>query len=312
MKSQGHSAQKRNRGLHRRIEFTEEGVTIVKWVTLAGVLAGASVLIGGGSALAATSPATALPPMTAWYWGGNGGITVDYSGSFVGFPFSQVPSSSVMASWGGVDNPAPLLWYAQHVNKTWLGFTLFGGKYTATLITKMKAATFVPSMVGGINSPGMSGGTSPTSTPSSVAPTSPSPAPTHSTTPSQSVQPIVSHTVVATPTHSVTPTHTSVPTSSTTTTAKPVATKTSPPAHTTHPSVSRSMSVTPPSAPVSPSNQAGVTYAQYRSHLAAETAPQHHHTAQAAKRTWIWAVAAGVILGGGAIAWRVWRHSGTF
>lgn len=227
----------------------------------------------------------------------------------VSFGFSRVPSSATVATWGGIDNPAPLLWYAQHVNKTWAGWVNFAGKYSPALVTKMETEHFAPQMVGGINPAGV---TSPTSTPSSVAPTSPSPAPTHSTTPSQSVQPIVSHTVVAKPTHSVSPTHTSVLTSSTTTTAKPVATKTSPPVHTTSPSVSRSMSVTPPSAPVIPSNQAGVTYAQYRSHLAAETPPQHHHTAQAANRTWLWAVAAGIIVGGGAIAWRVWRHGGTF
>lgn len=260
---------------------------------------GLAFSVGASPAWAATSPATGEPPMIAWYWGGNGGITVDYSGSFVGFPFSQVPSSSVMATWGGIDNPAPLLWYAQHVNKTWLGFTLFGGKYTATLIAKMKAQDFAPSMVGGINPPGMSGGTSPTSTQSSAAPTSPIPAPTHSTTPSQPVRPPVSHTVAPKPTHSATPTHAIVPTSSTTQPSKPVTAKASTTAHKTGPSISRSISATPPSGPVSPSNQAGVTYAQYRSHLAAETAPQHHHTAQASNRTWLWEVAAGVIVLGG-------------
>lgn len=162
----------------------------------------------GGAAAAAspawtgtgcTDPALGVgidAPMESWVWTGEtlwfqpGGQYAGYSESArpVAFPPGNYP-------WApGVDDPAPLLWYATHVpgGKAVLGsvFATCQG-YTPQLITAMNATGFAPSEVGGVNPTGVS---APATTTQQTQP-APSPAPipptpqTHSTQPSPQTQP---------------------------------------------------------------------------------------------------------------------------
>ena len=128
-------------------------------------------------------------PMESWVWTGEtlyfqpGGQYAGYSESArpIAFPPGNYPWTP------GVDNPAPLLWYATHVpgGEAVLGsvFATCQG-YTPQLIAAMTAAGFAPSEVGGVNPTGV---TAPAST---TQQTPPAPVPqTHSTQPSPQTQP---------------------------------------------------------------------------------------------------------------------------
>ena len=134
-------------------------------------LAAASALLLGfaAPAMAETSPAVGMPPLTEWVFNGSNidpGVDFDYSGNVVVFPIAT-NVSSVDAHWNGIDNPAPLLWYAKHVGPTWLGQSMMpqGVKYSPALIATMNAEGFAPSMVGGYNPPGITAGTVQTANP---------------------------------------------------------------------------------------------------------------------------------------------------
>lgn len=281
----------------------------MKWHMIAAATVAGVLLSGiGGTALAASSPAAGEPPLVAWIWSNSADeVAFDYSGNSIPFPFPAV-SAATSAHWGGLDNPAPLLWYAQHVDHNNLATMvkdvgqMFAGKYSAALMTKMKAEHFNPMMVGGIGFPPVSH-----SDPTSSQPTKP---PTHSITPSKPVKAPVSHTVAPKPTHSTAP-KSSKP--FTVTTPQPVTPIPKTAAHSTAPHSTQSAAPvstpTPgPSAPVQPSNQAGVSYAQYRHHLTAESAPKHHSGSTPGQRPWIWGIVAASVVGGGGVGlWR-WRQ----
>lgn len=290
------------------------------------VAASAIALVGAGSGsvFAASSPAAGEPPMVAWVWsppaaqGGSDGITFDYGGNMVGFPFPTV-SSGTSANWGGLDNPAPLLWYATHVDhnnprqmSNDLGQMFATGvQYSASLIQKMNDEHFAPSMVGGINpsgittdttpsSPSPAGSTSPVST---TPPVSSSPPSTQSSAPVSSTTPVITTRVT-----SVAP-HSAPVTSAAATTSHTVSPAVHPQTSTTVKAVVSTQTTSPSASPVAPSSQAGVAYPHYRQHLVAEAANGQHNHVPVGTGPWPWAVGAAVLVGGGAYGlWR-WRQT---
>lgn len=306
---------------------------------MSGILAGTAAL-GLGIALSGTAfaftnsqwtPPTSLNnPLVAWYWGGSADeVMFDYSGAFVTFPFPTVPSS-VSANWGGIDNPAPLLWYQQHVSpKGWLGWSMFGYgaginqhmPVSASLIAKMNADGFAPSMAGGYNVPGLTaGGSGEASSPSSLPPSSPTPTSSQSSTLTPSVSPAPTHSAAPRSSTSSAPTHSTAPTSSTQTppsSSAPVPTHSATAIPVTH-SVTPTTSKTPlsshsaviPTKPIAPPHQARPSYHHYRQALTAEAT--HLHGASApAPHPWPW-VGLGVVIvaGGGVGIWQWRRHHG--
>lgn len=297
-------------------------------------VAGAALLatLAGAPAVAATSPAVNEPPMTSWVWAGppqfpEPEVVFNFSGSFVPFPFpagnqNGAPSqgyATIDQGWGGFDNPAPLLWYAQHVNATWLGQSMFpaGVKYSPQLIAAMNAEHFAPSMVGGVNPPGI--------TTSSTAP-SPAPAPAPSPSPAPSAPSSSGSTgsgggssTSATASNPA-PSHTSAGSSSAGGTAAPR------PASGSAPTGSGSSAPAPASgsntAPASGSSATpgkpawpaaatqGPSLGQYRRTIQADAARLHHQAAPTRPSVpwWPWVAAGAAIVagGGGGLVW--WRR----
>lgn len=286
-----------------------------------GMLSVAALLaVGlGGSASAYTNadwttPTSDNAALTAWVFNAgpdSAGIEFDFSGSFVTFPFSKLPPSSLEQSFKGLDNPAPLLWYQKHVDPKWLGWSMFGYgpganehvPIAAALIDKMNAAHFAPSMVGGYNVPGLTAvnqTTPPASNPSAPS-ARPAPNSAPASTPSQtstarshpssapSVAPSASHASASTGT-------------------KPVAKQSDPPstpATSTAPSSGTARSSVAPASPVAPSHLGTPPYGQYRKTLTADAARLHHH--QTPGTPWPWVIG-GIVLvaAGGYGVWR-WR-----
>ena len=133
-------------------------------------LVSAALLAPTGSAFAANgyaangllsarqNPAAGLPPMTEWLFTStpySAGIEFGFGTDFEAFPLNAYPPKNANTTWGGVDNPAALIWYYQHVSKTDFGNSVFGNgvKYSTRLIEVMKQERFAPSMVGGVNPP---------------------------------------------------------------------------------------------------------------------------------------------------------------
>lgn len=310
-------------------------------VSFAGLLA-----FGTGRAFAQNNPAYGMPPMAAWYWGSTShNVMFDYSGSFVAFPFPAVPSAT-SANWGGIDNPAPLLWYQQHVLANWAG-TAFAGKYSTGLIAAMNGEHFNPAMVGG---PSASSLTTPTNATwsdadswvfpqgvnaaptlkasygkislSNAAPTqSAPPAPKRSPNPTlHSTAPSVAPTVaIHIPAIHTTRTHSSVTTGAvssmaTKATARPASqqkvVKISGSAGTGLSKVAGTPRHPNPLQPVQPPDTHSVSYARYRQTLAADTARLHaRNPVPKPVNPWPWAVGALIVLGGGGYGlWR-WRQT---
>ncbi len=274
-------------------------------------------LLGGAPAWAYSSPAQGEPPLVAWYWSANNGaINFVYGTDSIPFPMPAV-SSTTTANWSGGDNPDPLLWYAQHVNKTWAG-TAFAGKYSAPLMTVMNTEHFNPAMVGGLTVAGLTTPTNSTwsyadswiypngvnaaavlkmqgpqvsltgTTVSNLPRSSSSPAPTssHSSTPTSSTQtpPSSSTPATSTPvTHHVTPTS-------------------SPPVHSSAPAPSHPAVI--PTKPIEPPHQARTSYHHYRLALASESQQGPSPT------PWPWFGLGIIVVGGGIGIWQWRRHRG--
>ena len=167
-------------------------LTLVALPVLSGTAtAAAPVWTGTGC----TDPAQGIgvnAPMASWVWTGEtlyfqpGGALSQYSTSAlpIAFPTGNYP-------WvPGVDETAPLLWYAQHVpgGAATLGAVFASCQaYTPDLLQTMQAEHFAPSDVGGVNPVGITAPATTTST-QQTQPT-PAPNPTPPTTQTHSAQP---------------------------------------------------------------------------------------------------------------------------
>lgn len=159
---------------------------------LGGILSGLTsvVLLGAGAPAFAAhgyasngllsaqqNPYAGLPPMTEWLFTStpySAGIEFGFGTDFEAFPLNAYPPKNASTTWGGMDNPAALIWYYQHVSKTDFGNSVFGNgvKYSTRLIEVMKQDHFAPSMVGGVNPPNWNAVVVPKT---KVAPVSPPP-----------------------------------------------------------------------------------------------------------------------------------------
>ncbi len=139
--------------------------TIHKIWPVASALALSLAMWGGGNVLAYNNSQWVPPAggtLAAWVWSStNDSMNFIFStnGSTNTFSMDIAPPSSatVLATWAGGDNPAPLLWYQSHVSPGWLGWNIFGygsgntqhTAISAPLIAVMNAERFNPAMVGG-------------------------------------------------------------------------------------------------------------------------------------------------------------------
>ena len=136
------------------------------------VIAGALLLANSPATFAAVNtanPYAGLGPMILWAWGNPGNspeVVFDFGGNYATYAFDVHVPAAVSNHWGGIDNPAALIWYYHHVSATNLGQSVFGPGvlYTPALVKKMKAEHFAPSLVGGYNPPDL-GSPPPVSTP---------------------------------------------------------------------------------------------------------------------------------------------------
>lgn len=141
-----------------------------------------------GLLTAKQNPAAGLPPMTAWAWSSNAGGPTFLFGTndAEAFPFPIVPHR-LAQDWQAdpIDNPAPLIWYYQHVSKTDFGNSVFGNgvKYSLKLIRIMKSEHFAPALVGGVNPPNWNAVPTPSKpvSPISVNPANPNAYPRNTT-----------------------------------------------------------------------------------------------------------------------------------
>lgn len=292
--------------------------------TVLGPLAATATL------LAAAAPASAYdnaawipmiggnPPMVKWVYfqlpNGNqsqiiftfqtGSGTVSNS-----FPIGVAIPTSLASQWmGKVDDPAPLRWYAQHVDPTWLGWRVFGwgpgpDQHTPLapqLIAVMNREHFAPSMVGGYDVPGLTAAAAtPSPTPASPAPQSATAPPSPSTAPS-----VPSRTVsAATPTSSApTGTAASKPTSSASPTSRPAS-----PA--TPGKVAATPSATAPSAAAStaPASAAPTGAPDTPVATAAPTRPPDPRRPPARPHGFPWPELVGAVIVAAAGGYGVWR-----
>ena len=221
------------------------------WVRrLAGMAGAAALAVAASTALMLASP---MPPaaasgstagitsspdcqytsgtLEAWLYVHGQGVEFEDSGGWGAYYLTFNVPSSIDKNWGGIDNPAPLLWYYQHTPGSNTQFYVMFGPcvpYSPQLIQAMKADHFAPSMVSGYNPPGL---TAPAPTSPSITPvTSKNPTnPTNPTTPKTTTTPTTPKTTT-TQTNHVTPaaptTVTTNPATSSSTVPGPVVPKT--------------------------------------------------------------------------------------
>lgn len=121
----------------------------------------------------ATTARGAPAPLTGWHWDPRiPGVVFTFAGHprhwAYSFPTGQEPCApphgygAIAAQWGGLDNPAPLRWYAHHVQESPpLGWWVFGPGPTQhtpippRLVAVMNREHFAPSLIGGYNVPGL-------------------------------------------------------------------------------------------------------------------------------------------------------------
>lgn len=138
-----------------------------------GVL-GVSSALGVQPVFAAGCPAGTSPAsegaLQGWiynppaYSGGAGSVTFGYGNQTEELSINPnyAPGdnlANVDQNWGGIDNPAPLLWYYSHESTTDLGCWAFpaGVTYSPTVVSQMQQDNFAPSTVGGVNPSGLTG-----------------------------------------------------------------------------------------------------------------------------------------------------------
>lgn len=229
----------------------------------------------------------------------------------VAFGLDHPVPADAATKWSGWDNPAPLLWYAQHVDPTWLGWRVFGWgpgpdqhtPLSPQLIATMNAEHFAPSMVGGYDVPGL---TAASAAPSSPAPAAPAP-PSATAPPSPRMAPSgpSQTTSAATPAASApTGTDASQPTASTTPTARPVspATPGNSPAPPSAPGPSGTVSAAPTPAPAVPTGTPASPSA-----VAAQAGPADPHRPPARPHGFPWPEVVGAVIVAAAGGYGVWR-----
>lgn len=261
------------------------------------------------------------PPMVRWIYGqlpnGNDPQIVFVFQTSTGtvsnsFPIDAVVPQSLAKEWmGHWDDPAPLLWYAQHVDPNWLGWRVFGWgpgpdqhtPLSPQLIATMNAEHFAPSMVGGYDVPGLTAASAPASSPAPAAP-----APQSATAPpSPSTAPSVpSRTVsAATPTPSApTGEAASKPTSSASLTSRPASPAT-PEKGAATPSAtapSPAVSAAPAPAPAVPTGAPATPVA-----TAAPIRPADPHRPPARPHGFPWPDIAGAVIVAAAGGYGLWR-----
>lgn len=144
--------------MRRRFRWMLSGLTSVVFLGAGVPVFAAHGYAANGLLSAKQNPAAGLPPMTEWLFTStpyNAGIEFGFGTDFEAFPLNAYPPKNASTTWGGMDNPAALIWYYQHVSKTDFGNSVFGNgvKYSTRLIEVMKQEHFAPSMVGGVNPP---------------------------------------------------------------------------------------------------------------------------------------------------------------
>ena len=157
-------------------------------LALATSLAAAMALVvAPGTAMAAGSCSPAMGTMQAWMYDPSAQVLtfVDSTGggAQISFPSSV---AGIDGSWGGVDNPAPLLYYAKlypnNVNLPSIFSSCQG--YAPQVIQQMGGDRFSPSEVGGVNPSGVAA----VSPPSQGTTTSSTTKPSTTTSPQTSTQ----------------------------------------------------------------------------------------------------------------------------
>ncbi len=173
--------------MQRRFRWMLSGLTSVVLLGAGVPVFAASGLAPNGLLKAKYNPYAGDPPMTAWAWFSSaGGPTFLFGTNAEAFPFPIVPQRLAQA-WQAhpIDNPAPLIWYYQHVSKTDFGNSVFGNgvKYSLKLIRIMKSDHFAPALVGGVNPPNWNAVPAPSKpiSPISVNPANPNAYPQNTT-----------------------------------------------------------------------------------------------------------------------------------
>lgn len=137
-------------------------------------------IISAQPALAAScsgaSPAAGQGQLQGWkydppqYPGGPAAVQFLYGSQIESLPIdSNYAPNGVLPdqNWGGIDNPAPLIWYYQHEDQIILSCVFLGQgvTYSATVISNMNTNHFSPSAVGGVNPTGVAAVTPPPTVP---------------------------------------------------------------------------------------------------------------------------------------------------
>jgi len=145
-----------------RVLGTLSALTLAAVASLAVLLANPVPSFADGGAACAQAPST----LEAWVFiPASLQVNFEDSGGWGAYAL-QFPASvaSIDQSWGGFDNPAPLLWYVQHTpgSSTQI-YLLFGPcmTYSPALTQAMQTNHFAPSEIGGVNPPGLTAPTNP-------------------------------------------------------------------------------------------------------------------------------------------------------
>lgn len=141
--------------MRRRLGWILSGLTSLALLRAGAPVFAANSYAPNGLLTAQQNPYAGDSPMTEWLFENSPydpGFVFVFGTTGEDFPLNAKPPAAAK-NWGGVDNPAGLLWYYTHISKIDFGNSMFGNgvKYTTRLIEVMKQEHFAPAMVGGVN-----------------------------------------------------------------------------------------------------------------------------------------------------------------